>query len=103
MTTRFPRLRELFGEVPEPATERAIQRLIDAKTPEHFDLDFKGRLYDDPESRGLAPADKAYDLPSDVAAMANSGGGAIVLGVEAPQPAGGSEWPRTCFLQSATG
>lgn len=51
-----------------------IRSLVDGKVVEDFDLDFKGTLY------GRSDSEKR-DLAGDVAAMANTAGGVVILGV----------------------
>ncbi|BCB88882.1 AlbA family DNA-binding domain-containing protein [Phytohabitans suffuscus] len=72
MTIRLPAVEARLGCRLDRVDEAAIGRLIGLR--ETVDLDFK-RLYD----RGEKGAD---GLCTDVAAMANSGGGAVVLGVD---------------------
>ena len=54
-------------------TAAHILGLVDAQVGESFDLDFKQSLYPQPDNK--------RDLAGDVAAMANTAGGVIVLGV----------------------
>lgn len=61
-------------------TDGLLDAAVAAGTTEANDLDWKGPL---PPAKGLAQT----DFPKDVAAMANSGGGLIVYGVEESQKA----------------
>lgn len=71
---RSRRLESLFGVALDEATAAHIQSLVTNGVTESFDLDFKEALY----SRG----DSAKrDLAGDVAALANTAGGVIVIGV----------------------
>ncbi|MFC0504958.1 helix-turn-helix domain-containing protein [Micromonospora costi] len=69
------RLDALFGTTLDTLAARHIHGLVTAGAQEAFDLDFKQALYGgkDEDKRALA---------GDVAALANTGGGVIVLGVE---------------------
>jgi hypothetical protein len=59
----------------EGLTSEHIKALVDNRVSESFDLDFKATAY------GSSDRDRR-DLCGDVAAMANSSGGVILLGVE---------------------
>lgn len=71
----FTALHRLLGEAPGPITDELVDAAIMAKLAETDDLDWKDRL---PPTKAL----NETDFPKDVAAMANSGGGMIVYGVE---------------------
>lgn len=64
-----------LGHPPGPVVDEMIDRVISVGLVESGDLDFKKQL---PPPKGLA----STDFPKDIAAMANSGGGTIVYGVE---------------------
>jgi hypothetical protein len=68
------RLADLLGTRPEEATEEHLSRLVAGGVREDADLDFKQARYgnSDPARR---------DLAGDVAAMANTRGGLIIIGV----------------------
>jgi hypothetical protein len=71
---RSRRLERLFGVRLEQVTHAHVAALVTNAVPEAFDLEFKAELY--------GRSDKAKrDLASDIAAMANTAGGVIVLGV----------------------
>lgn len=76
----FTVLHRLLGRSPEPLTSQMLDEAIAAGVRETDDLDWK---------RQLIPADKLTtgEFPKDVAAMANSGGGMLVYGVEESQKA----------------
>jgi hypothetical protein len=65
-------MRCILGVTVEIRTKEDIQRLVDEATRETAALDFK---------QALPIPDKNVDLARDIAAMANAGGGTIVLGV----------------------
>lgn len=81
----FTSLHQYLGEAPGPLTETMLHEAIAQGLPEAADLDWKARL---PAEKGLP----ASDLPKDLAAMANSGGGVLVFGVtETAKRASGRE------------
>jgi hypothetical protein len=69
----FPRLAALFGAPVDALDESAIQSAINSRIREDFDLDWKEAHY---------PKHKNRDIASDVAQLANTFGGIIVLGVK---------------------
>jgi len=79
ITSRFPRLEALFGVAHLDRLDVAhLQAAIAGGLREREDLDFKQALY----GRTTDPdAPKARDLAIDVAAMANSQGGIIIIGI----------------------
>lgn len=72
---RSRRLETLLGSRIDDVTHAQVSGLVTNQVVEAFDLDYKSRLY------GRADADKR-DLAGDVAALANTAGGLIVLGIE---------------------
>jgi predicted HTH transcriptional regulator len=52
-----------------------MRRLVEERVQETFDLDFKRDLYGNSDGA-------KRELAADVAAMANSGGGLIILGID---------------------
>src|SRR3954452_11439487 len=72
---RSRRLEAAFGAALSDVNAQHVLELVAGAVREDFDLDFKAQMY------GNSDADKR-DLAADVAAMANSAGGVIVLGVE---------------------
>jgi hypothetical protein len=76
----FTALHRATGAAPGPLTDELLDAAVSAETREANDLDWKSEL---PPAKGLP----LTDFPKDVAAMANSGGGVIVYGVEESQKA----------------
>lgn len=74
----FTALHRLLGRAPGPLTDELIEEAVTSSLAETDDLDWKSEL---PPAKGLMQT----DFPKDVAAMANSGGGTIVYGVEESQ------------------
>ena len=72
---RLQRLEALLGAPVDQLTEAHIAALVTGGVREDTDLDFKQTLY------GHTDSDKR-DLTGDVAAMANTIGGAVILGIE---------------------
>ncbi|MEV6644696.1 ATP-binding protein [Amycolatopsis sp. NPDC051371] len=72
---RSRRLEALLGALVADASYGQVAGLASAKAPEDFDLDFKSKTY--------KPSDEGKrNLSIDVAAMANTAGGLIILGME---------------------
>lgn len=74
MTIRWSRLHALLGEAPGPLTYDFITSAVAAGLAETDDLDWKSILTGKEEAQ-------LEEFAKDVAAMANSGGGLIVYGV----------------------
>ena len=74
-TLRSTRLERLLGVPVADATHAHVHALISGAVPEDYDLDFKREPY------GRNDAAKR-DLCGDVAAMANTSGGLIILGLD---------------------
>lgn len=74
----FTALHRAVGVPPGPLTDDLLNRAVAAGATEADDLDWKRKL---PPAKNLSQT----DFPKDVAAMANSGGGIIVYGVEEEQ------------------
>lgn len=68
-------IHQYLGMPPGPVTNEMIDSIVTDQLTESADLDFKSQL---PPSKGL----NTTDFPKDLAAMANSGGGTIVYGIE---------------------
>ena len=83
---RSRRLEAMFGDQLSDVTAGACAGAVANAVQEDFDLDFKAQMY------GNGDAEKR-DLAADVAAMANSAGGVIVLGVEENEHAQASAAP----------
>lgn len=74
----FTALHRVLGLGPGPLTDELLDTAVAAGVAETNDLDWKSEL---PPAKGLPQT----DFPKDVAAMANSGGGVIVFGVQDEQ------------------
>lgn len=72
---RSKRLESLFGVRLEDLAAEHIESLVTNGVEEEFDLDFKGQLYGNKDA-------ERRDLAGDTAALANTAGGVIILGVE---------------------
>jgi hypothetical protein len=72
---RSRRLEKVLGAPIAELTSEHMRRLVEERVQETFDLDFKRDLY------GYSDSAKR-ELAADVAAMANSGGGLIILGID---------------------
>ncbi|MFE3105219.1 AlbA family DNA-binding domain-containing protein [Nocardia tengchongensis] len=70
----FPRLTALFGAPVDALTKEHLVAAVARKIPEAEDLDFKQALY---ENTTVAK----QELAKDVSALANAGGGILILGV----------------------
>ena len=71
---QFPRIEALLGVSLADADEAALGRLVDGAIREDADLEFKGQLYGNSDS-------DHRKLAGHVAALANTRGGVIILGV----------------------
>lgn len=74
----FTALHRELGLQPGPLTNEMLDQAIAAGVAETDDLDWKKSL---PDAKGLPNS----EVPKDIAAMANSGGGMIIYGVEEHQ------------------
>lgn len=83
---RSRRLESVLGAPLDALTSDHIRGLVTATVQEAFDLDFKRTLY------GRGDSDKR-SLAGDVAALANTAGGIIVLGVEEDEHARATATP----------
>jgi schlafen family protein len=83
---RSRRLESLLGVTLDAVTADHVRGLVTAQVQEAFDLDFKQALY------GRGDSDKRA-LAGDVAALANTGGGIIVLGVQEDDQARATDAP----------
>jgi hypothetical protein len=72
---RSRRLESLFGVPVGDVTAEQIRQLVGNAVTEEFDLDYKRSMY------GSTDSDKRA-LRIDVAALANTAGGVIIIGVE---------------------
>lgn len=73
MTTSWTRLHEELGLAPVPLTYAHIQQAVARNVPESAALDWKAKYQENAHGN--------EELAKDLSAMANSGGGTIVLGV----------------------
>lgn len=92
VTLRSRRLETVFGVPLEQVQAEHIAALVSGGVQEDFDLDFKEQMY------GTSEGEKR-DLASDVAAMANSAGGVIVLGVSEDDHARASGAPGVALSE----
>ncbi|AYG05367.1 ATP-binding protein [Gryllotalpicola protaetiae] len=76
----FTALHRALGLPPGPLTNDVLDAAVSAQVVETHDLDWKSEL---PPVSGISQT----DVPKDVAAMANSGGGVIIYGVRESQKA----------------
>lgn len=83
---RSRRLEALLGASVDGLTSEHIHGLVSSGIPEDFDLDFKASLY------GAGDSDRRA-LAGDVAAMANTAGGLVVIGVQEDVQARASATP----------
>ncbi|MGH3908737.1 MAG: AlbA family DNA-binding domain-containing protein [Pseudonocardiaceae bacterium] len=72
---RSRRLETLFGVTLGQLEEQHLAVLVTSGTQESFDLDFKVDHYGSSDS-------KRRELAGDVAAMANTAGGVVIIGVQ---------------------
>lgn len=86
MALRSARLEALLGSPLEQIEYAQLMTLISDQVAEAFDLDFKSEMY------GSSDRDKR-DAATDVAALANTAGGLLVLGVEEDDQARASAAP----------
>jgi predicted HTH transcriptional regulator len=75
MSIRLPRIEALISQQLESATESDLAKLTAGGVPEDADLDYKQQIY------GSSDSDKR-DLAGDVAALANTLGGLLLIGVQ---------------------
>ena len=71
---RSRRIDALLGVRLEDVEYRHLRALVPAQVDEAFDLDFKAELY------GHSDSEK-HKLATDVAALANTAGGVLILGI----------------------
>lgn len=83
---RSRRLERIFGSTLNDVTHAQLHELVTTGVTEAYDLDFKGELY------GHGDKDKRA-LAGDVAAMANTAGGVIVLGIAEDDQARAADAP----------
>lgn len=83
---RSRRLEAVLGAPIDALTSREIEGLVGKGVSEAFDLDFKGALYGNSDK-------ERRDLCGDVAALANTSGGVIILGVEEDEHATATATP----------
>src|SRR5699024_12385778 len=76
----FTPMHRALGLSPRPLTDDILDDAVSSSVIENDDLDWKSEL---PPIKNLSQT----DVPKDIAAMANAGGGMIVYGVEERQKA----------------
>lgn len=76
----FTAIHRLLGREPGPITDELLDAAVENGVKETDDLDWKSEL---PPAKAL----QSTDYPKDIAAMANSGGGTIIYGIEESQKA----------------
>lgn len=74
MISMFTALHRLLGEPAGPISSGMIDAAIEQQIEETRDLDYKAKA---PNAKAI----KVSDIPKDITAMANSGGGVIIFGV----------------------
>ncbi|HZL06628.1 MAG TPA: ATP-binding protein, partial [Coriobacteriia bacterium] len=77
---RSRRLEAVLGAPVDELSASDLEVLAGNRVPEAFDLDFKGTLYGNSDK-------ERRDLCGDVAALANTSGGVIIVGVEEDEQA----------------
>jgi hypothetical protein len=90
---RSARLEALLGSDLEQVHHSQLMTLISNQVAEAFDLDFKSEMY------GLSDRDKR-DAATDVAALANTAGGLLILGVEEDNQARASAAPGVVLSEA---
>lgn len=83
---RSARLEALLGSWLELVQHADLMTLISSQVPEAFDLDFKSEMY------GPTERDRR-DAATDVAALANTAGGLLVVGIEEDEQARAAAGP----------
>ncbi len=79
---RSSRLESLLGSQWDQASYAQIASLVERREQESVDLDFKSKNYMLPSGAAeSAKDDKRFELIKDVAAMGNSAGGILILGI----------------------
>jgi len=92
---RSPRLQAIFGADLDNVTAEHIRFIVENEVTEDFDLDFKSELY--------GSSDKAkHDLATDVAALASTAGGVVVLGVTEDEQARATAAPGVTLSDAET-
>jgi hypothetical protein len=92
---RSRRLESLFGAPFDRLTPSHVRGLVDAGAQEAFDLDFKLTAY------GRGDSDRRA-LAGDVAAMANTAGGIIVIGIDEDEQARATAAPGVEVTETET-
>ncbi|MFB7370327.1 helix-turn-helix domain-containing protein [Streptomyces sp. NPDC056222] len=93
---RSRRLERLFASRIDSVSYAQVVALVDSQVTEHYDLDFKRGLYGNKDS-------DRRDLAGDVAAMANTAGGIIVLGVDEDDQARACSAPGVALSDNEVG
>jgi hypothetical protein len=92
---RSGRIEALLGSTVADATEANVTGLVTAGAVEDFDLDFKAQLY------GNGDSDKRA-LAGDVAALANTAGGLIIIGIAEDEHARAASAPGVALSDDET-
>ncbi len=90
---RSARLEALLGSELEQVQHSQLMTLISNQVAEAFDLDFKSEMY------GSSDRDKR-DAAIDVAALANTAGGLLILGIEEDDQARASAAPGVALSEA---
>jgi hypothetical protein len=93
---RSRRLERLFGARLEHATHHQVAAFVTNTVAEAYDLDFKATLY------GKSDKDRR-DLAGDVAALANTAGGVIVVGIAEDSQARAAAAPGVALSDAEVG
>ena len=90
---RSARLEALLGTRIEQAGHADLSALVSDRVPEAFDLDFKSEMY--------GPTDRdRRDAATDIAALANTAGGLLVLGIEEDEQARAAAAPGVAVTEA---
>src|SRR5580658_7112396 len=90
---RSARLEALLGSRLDQVDYSTVMTLISNQVPEAFDLDFKSEMY------GALDKDKR-DAATDVAALANTAGGLIVVGIGEDDQARAARAPGVALAEA---
>lgn len=94
-TLRSRRLETVLGATVDQLAASNMEALVSARVSEEFDLDYKSSLY------GAGDSEKR-DLAGDVAALANSAGGVVIIGIEEDAHARAAAAPGVALSDTET-